>query len=993
MSTVRLRLFGRPCAQGAGVDRPLGASRPVQLLVHLAVAGGWQDRDDLAALFWPGRPTRIARSNLRNLLSKLPAAAPFLAPECAGQALRLKVASDLEDFDAALRRRDWEAAACWGEGELLQGLEHEASEPFVQWLRAERDLRLAQWVQALLALLAQADRPIEQRESLAAAWALRCPLDEDAVRARLALAHERRSGAAAARLYAAFEVRLQHELGVRPSAELGRLVHAAPADAAHLAPASRPPALQGSMVGRRWEMGRLMHLLHDDAVRLVTLTGPGGVGKSTLLAAAHQRWRDAGGADAFLVDVGHAPDARSALAAVAAALGVAGDAGEPGHALLADALGERRWLLMIDGAEQPGLATPLAQLLERCPQARWVLASRQRLHLDHEHVMVLDGFPLPDADETDPELLAAHDGVRFLADVATRTGRAVDLARDAGVLAAIVRAVDGLPLALRLLGRLAHLYTLAQLLEGVQPQRGGDAAGDALAFAELMPSLLASFRRSWASLSGAEQAVLGRLAVFPAPFEVAAARWVGRTELPLITALVDRSLLRAEGDGRLSLHGAIRSCVRALVPQAAADAEAGYLAYYTQRLRALAGQARARTLRPMRQFLASDRVHADHAWALALQRHDHAALLAMQESTWWLDDGASAEVEFSARCHEAERLTRHDPARPAALHALLLGGIARDLLNQRRLAEALAHARRALREAQRARHAEAVLAALNTLFFAHVVQRQLAQADQVRLRQEAALRHVDEGVFALWPVDAVCMLAAARGDLEACIVHFGRLAELSRAIEDRHSEIHSLVNSALACHRFGQPGRALPYEDEAFAKSAAGGVDPAGQVKWLSELALWHVHRGDLVRAEAYVARATALSQAQPQMRLLRLKLRLALAALRTAQGRLAAAREPLADLLERITGEDLPAVASTTLVIGARWLRAAGDRASAAGAARAALAAPFAYPHDRKVASALLQELAEPPPPADGTPAPDPAAFNAAAVAARTALQAARVG
>ena len=719
------------------------------------------------------------------------------------------------------------------------------------------------------------------------------------------------------------------------------------------------------MFGRRLEVKKLKSLLTDAATQLVTVTGPGGVGKSTLLAAFHRQLIECNGADAFLVDVSGAPSAQAALAAIASAIGVESPQGALEEETLADALGNRRWLLLIDGAEQAGLATPLLRLLERCPQTRWLIASRHRLHLDNEHLLVLDGFPLPDADEADAESLSANDGVRFLADAIEKAGQPVHLARDAAAMADIVRAVEGLPLALKLLGKLTHLFSLRQLLDSVrqQPELGGLPA-NSVELAEMLPSLLASFQRSWMSLSPAEQTVLARLAVFPAEFEIAAGRWVAKAELPLIISLVDRSLIRATGAGRLSLHAAIRSCVQSLCPQPSADAVADYLAYYTQRMRSLSVLARTKTIRPLEQFVDTERVHLARAWALALERRDHATLLSLQESSWFLDDGTRTSRDFNARCVEAERLTRNDPLAPPALRATLLAGIAQDFFYQTRWAPAADHARQALRLGQRARHYDSTVAALVVLCWTSVYQGDHAQAEALISRLESLLASADEtaGLMAMGVCACRATLALSLRDLEACLQHYGQAAKFARQFDNPDSELICLMGMAAAHHSFDMPERAIQFEDQALAVGASGKANPALIATYLSEITQWNIDNHNVERAAAYMAQAEALVRDHPQRRILRLRMRLGHAAVLTAQGSLSAARAHLSEVLDAIGSENVPGVLGATFVITARWFRLAGDRQACVQALYPIFKGPLKGAKYR-LALAMLRELDEVPP------------------------------
>ncbi len=990
LTPVRLRLFGLPSFWLAGSETPLAPTRPGQLLAYLAVSATWQSRDDVAQLFWPDRDSKAAYGNLRNLLTKAHAAFPFAEIESSKHALRWIAPSDLSDFDTAVQLKDWQSATRMGADELLHGFDDAASEPYLRWLQTVREARLEAWARAVNALLDESAGPLEAREALAQRWAQRCPYDEDAVHAGMTLARERNDTARAAKIYQAFEARLRSELGVKPSTELQGLMsqaastHGTTSDSeranARVTPTatptptapdavtatatgqSAPTPTRSAITGRRLELRQLTTLLKSDTPQLITLTGPGGVGKSTLLTTFHRQWIEAGGQGSFLIDVSAATDAKGVMTAIGAALSISLTADTPAEETLADALSGGTWVLLLDGAEQSGLATPLTQLLTRCPQTRWVIASRQRLNLDDEHLLLLEGFPLPDADETDPELLAANDGVQFLADAIGKAGHPVKLAREAVTLAAIVRAVEGLPLALKLLSKLTHLYSPQQLLEIVQqaPQPG-ELSTQTLGLTDLLPALLVSFQRSWTALSSNEQHALARLAVFPADFEIAAARKVARTEMPVITSLVDRSLVRADGAGRVSLHAAIRACVRSIQPQAAVDVETDYIAYYTERLKALAGQAKSQTVRPLHQFLATDKAHVDHAWALALRHHDYPALLAQQESLWCWDNGGGLAMNVIARCIHAEQVLRADVTVPSALRAMLLASIAVNLTASGQYADAAEHASRALLEARSSRHLESAGAAQETLFSVAAFQRNFKEAERLLARQEALLQRPEVAATLFRLSNCRARLSGRRGDLEARLGHFERCVFYAREMENFESWMISLFNAATTCHAMGRHDQAIGFEEQVMAMMAESRTGGAIAALGLATLAHWHIYRRNIDRARRYVVQARALAVGHPQSPFVRVSLRLSEADLLTSESQLAAAREELGGILEVVRDDELPYLANPALLISGKWFRAAGHREACADALRQVRLVSV-YPRDRDEAHAILRELGEQP-------------------------------
>lgn len=273
---LSLRLLGQPGWQAPeGAFCPLTPQRRHQLLAVLGYEAQWVSRDRLSALFWPERPDRAARGNLRKVIHELRALG-LDGLEEGPQGLRWPVDSDVSAFARAWEQGDWQQAADAGAGELMQGLEDAPGcAAFGDWLRAERERWQARWRDAVLRAVACSDPP--------RAWALverlldRDPLDEEAMalgwRATAALQRPELALPAWRR----FVERLRAEQGREPPPALSALAQGeAEACGSALSP----------MVGREHERVELARRLSEG--RLVTLLGSGGVGKTRLARDAAQ---------------------------------------------------------------------------------------------------------------------------------------------------------------------------------------------------------------------------------------------------------------------------------------------------------------------------------------------------------------------------------------------------------------------------------------------------------------------------------------------------------------------------------------------------------------------------------------------------------------------------------------------------------------------------------------------------------------------------------
>ncbi|GLZ33561.1 hypothetical protein Lesp02_57490 [Lentzea sp. NBRC 105346] len=270
------------------------------------------------------------------------------------------------------------------------------------------------------------------------------------------------------------------------------------------------------LVGRDRDLSKLRALVRSN--RLVTLVGPGGVGKTRLVLELVN-----GDAAARLVELDSIADAEHLLPAVAAAFG----ADERGGVTMIDALvratGERRVLLVLDNCEH--LAEPCAllvdELLKRCPGLRIVTTSREALRVPGEVVYRVGALSLPAPNAEDRAELLRSEAVQLFLDRARAADPDVELTdENALVLGWICRRLDGLPLAIELAARRAGALSFDQILGGLHVQLLTDGARTAPARHR---ELAAAIEWSDRLLDPAERVVFRRLAVLAGGFDLAGA--------------------------------------------------------------------------------------------------------------------------------------------------------------------------------------------------------------------------------------------------------------------------------------------------------------------------------------------------------------------------------------------------------------------------------------------------------------------------------------
>lgn len=305
------------------------------------------------------------------------------------------------------------------------------------------------------------------------------------------------------------------------------------------------PARLSPVIGRDKLLGRL--LAEVPRQRLTTVTGPGGIGKTTVVSRVAELLLEHFADGIWLIDLAAVSDPAEVRPRVAQTLGLTGDA-------LEHCLQSCRMLLVLDGVEHllDACRELVSMLRSTAPGVSLLLSSREALDLVGEHVVQLPGLALAAASEPD-HLIMACPAVQLLVDrVGARQQGFKPGERDAALLAQICRRLDGLPLALELAAAQVDVLGLAGVLEQLDYGLSLLSHGRRTAVARHR-SVEAALDWSFERLSGEERAVFQRLAVFEEPFTLKAALAVvsctdvevGR--LPwLLSRLVKQSLVMVE---------------------------------------------------------------------------------------------------------------------------------------------------------------------------------------------------------------------------------------------------------------------------------------------------------------------------------------------------------------------------------------------------------------------------------------------------------------
>jgi len=338
-------------------------------------------------------------------------------------------------------------------------------------------------------------------------------------------------------------------LSERFAAASGQAAAATPSRAGGRGP-GRLPVSTTSLLGREQAIDEVAALVERSGARLVTLTGPGGVGKTRLAVAVGERLRDQFGAGTVFVPLEAVTDPGLALAAIGRAAGA--DLARTGSPLeaLAEMFGDGAWLLILDNLEQVlQVARDLGELLARCPGLVILATSRTVLGLRAEREYPVP--PLPAGSVTDsPDEVAAWPAVALFVDRARAVRPDFELTEgNAAAVAEICRRLEGLPLAIELAAARIRLLDPPALLNRLAASLDALGTG-AVDLPERQRTLRATVEWSVGLLTGPERSLLEVTAIFTDGWTLpAAARVAGLDEdraLELSEALARHSLVHLD---------------------------------------------------------------------------------------------------------------------------------------------------------------------------------------------------------------------------------------------------------------------------------------------------------------------------------------------------------------------------------------------------------------------------------------------------------------
>ena len=642
------------------------------------------------------------------------------------------------------------------------------------------------------------------------------------------------------------------------------------------------PAQATSFVGRDTELVALRDLLARPDVRLVTLTGPGGTGKTRLSLKIGADSLSAFANGVYFVSLASVADPTRVVAAIAAAMGVKETNSTPIIENLKTFLRDKKLLLIVDNFEQVVVAAPvLSEILEAAPGVKMLVSSRIVLHIYGEHEFAVQPLALPDPADLPPlDQLADYPAITLFVERARAARPDFGLTADnARAVVEICVRLDGLPLAIELAAARSKIFSPQAMLErlsGARTQSLQLLTGGARNLPARQQTLRGAIAWSYDLLDPNEKRLFARLGVFVGGCTADAADAVCNPDggitgdiLENMVGLAERSLVRQEflAGGDNEIRFTMLETIREFALERLRDDEEldatrlHHAAYYINLAETANTGLRGAEQEHWRHILRHEHPNLRVAIGAAIERGDATTALRLCGALWWF---------WHLRGHHREgqtwltRALAMNGATDVRLRARAQTGLAFIVWVLTDYATLLPLALESVELARQSGDGRVLAEALSILSNALMVQGNYIAARAQGEEAVRVARSLNDTWYLAWTTNNVGYVTRTHGTYEVARQYFSQALNLFRQVGDQYGLAEALYHMGIVAHSTSDVATARTLYDESIARYRELGTP------WALSWAL--ISAGELARAEgddalamAYYTESGAVFEAQGQ--------------------------------------------------------------------------------------------------------------------------------
>ncbi len=447
------------------------------------------------------------------------------------------------------------------------------------------------------------------------------------------------------------------------------------------------PVLPTPLIGRQREVEELSQLLRDPQCRLLSLVGPGGIGKTRLTIEIASEMQVVFADGVYFVPLASVGSINAVISTIADAIHFAFYGPSDPKVQLLNHLQEKQLLLLLDNLEhllvgesqQETVVELLLEILQQAAQVKLLVTSRESLGLQDEWVFEVEGLPVPESIDTEGS--AQNTSVELFLQRARRAYVGfIATPEDFPAIVRICQFVDGMPLGIELAAAWVRTLSCDEIAQEIG--RGlGFLSVSARDFPARHRSMHAVFDQSWKLLSEEEQTVLLRLSVFRGGFRREAAEAVAGATLSVLSALVTKSLIRRSGAGRYDMHELIRQFAASKLANDAEKMQAAqerHSLYYLGLLEEQGVRLQSHQQKEAVAELTGDMDNIRMAWDWSITTREFirlyqvsARLMHLCEVRNWFKEGEITFRRTADSMQASGRGSELDEVHQVALHAML----------------------------------------------------------------------------------------------------------------------------------------------------------------------------------------------------------------------------------------------------------------------------------------------------------------------------------